>query len=507
MMNGLSHVMFTAQTELSKSFKFENAILNAIWSLGLSSIIAYVFMHGSNLFQYILDKINPILNKYYFKLKKFICKYGDEDTFKKVVNIKSITDNKTKNNLYNAVHWYLAHNNNIDFLRETPIDYSYEKEIEVDCEITNINKIEFDKIVSNNKPISFKFRNRDINYVLLTKIIEVYGNEKKQKENYIISLETLIKNDDKNDILDEFCHYCLDEYIKNLKKDDFIQKIFTNKNGRWESKDMNNNRKLEKVILKNNMNIEIKNDINIFIKSENFYHEMDHPYTRGYLLYGNPGTGKTSTIKGISNECKRHIHYLSLNDIESDNELSELIGQIKFKETILVIEDIDAMTDIILKKEETKKLEKDEISNKLDQLEKKMDFFSVNSISKLDEKSLTLSGLLNTLDGIFSYEGRILIMTTNHPEVLIESLIRPGRIDRKFKFTECDHDMIRKLYFNFFAKEINEELLVKLEENVYSPAYVTCIFMQYRNDPLEALKHLNVEEYNEILNLGITKSS
>ena len=41
-------------------------------------------------------------------------------------------------------------------------------------------------------------------------------------------------------------------------------------------------------------------------------------------------------------------------------------------------------------------------------------------------------------------------MTTNHPEVLIESLIRPGRIDRKFKFTECNHDMIRKLYFNFF---------------------------------------------------------
>ena len=90
-------------------------------------------------------------------------------------------------------------------------------------------------------------------------------------------------------------------------------------------------------------------------------------------------------------------------------------------------------------------------------------------------------------------------MTTNHPEILIESLIRPGRIDRKFKFTECDYDMIRKLYYNFFSKDIDEELLLKIEEDVYSTAYVTCIFMQYRNDPLEALKHLNIDEYQSLM--------
>ena len=132
---------------------------------------------------------------------------------------------------------------------------------------------------------------------------------------------------------------------------------------------------------------------------------MDHPYTRGYLLYGNPGTGKTSTIKGISNECRRHIHYLSLNEIENDNELSELIGQIKFKETILVIEDIDAMTDIIHKKEEIKKIETNEISNKLDKLEKKMDFFTVNSISKIDEKSATYCYLNSILLDIYIFRG------------------------------------------------------------------------------------------------------
>ncbi|KAF0691357.1 hypothetical protein As57867_017338, partial [Aphanomyces stellatus] len=41
---------------------------------------------------------------------------------------------------------------------------------------------------------------------------------------------------------------------------------------------------------------------------------------------------------------------------------------------------------------------------------------------------LNLSGLLNVLDGVVDSPGRILIMTTNHPEKLDPALIRPGRV-------------------------------------------------------------------------------
>ena len=42
-----------------------------------------------------------------------------------------------------------------------------------------------------------------------------------------------------------------------------------------------------------------------------------------------------------------------------------------------------------------------------------------------------LQGLLNVLDGVVDTPGRIVIMTTNHPEALDPALIRPGRIDKK----------------------------------------------------------------------------
>ena len=43
--------------------------------------------------------------------------------------------------------------------------------------------------------------------------------------------------------------------------------------------------------------------------------------------------------------------------------------------------------------------------------------------------SVSLSTLLNCLDGYAMHEGTIIIMTSNHPEVLDPALIRPGRID------------------------------------------------------------------------------
>lgn len=54
---------------------------------------------------------------------------------------------------------------------------------------------------------------------------------------------------------------------------------------------------------------------------------------------------------------------------------------------------------------------------------------------------LSLSGLLNPLNGVSSTEGRVLITTTNHIESLDRALIRPGRVDKKALFPLADEDM------------------------------------------------------------------
>jgi len=54
-----------------------------------------------------------------------------------------------------------------------------------------------------------------------------------------------------------------------------------------------------------------------------------------------------------------------------------------------------------------------------------------SSAYALKKDKLNLSGLLNVLDGVVDTPERIIVMTTNHPEILDPALIRPGRIDQK----------------------------------------------------------------------------
>jgi len=64
---------------------------------------------------------------------------------------------------------------------------------------------------------------------------------------------------------------------------------------------------------------------------------------------------------------------------------------------------------------------------------------------------ISLSALLNILDGVASQEGRVLIMTTNHIEKLDEALIRPGRVDMTVKFDLANTTMITTIFRSIFA--------------------------------------------------------
>merc|ERR1712226_507642 len=64
-----------------------------------------------------------------------------------------------------------------------------------------------------------------------------------------------------------------------------------------------------------------------------------------------------------------------------------------------------------------------------------------------------MSELLNAIDGLGAQTGRLLFMTTNHPERLDEALIRDGRIDRRFHLGKANRRMAKRIFLSICTDE------------------------------------------------------
>lgn len=90
--------------------------------------------------------------------------------------------------------------------------------------------------------------------------------------------------------------------------------------------------------------------------------------------------------------------------------------------------------------------------------------------------NISLSGLLNAIDGVTSPEGRILIMTTNHPQLLDSALIRPGRVDMHITFELPSSVQVQELFLSIYrsseATEANDSVDTKRQSGAKYPHWV-----------------------------------
>jgi len=236
---------------------------------------------------------------------------------------------------------------------------------------------------------------------------------------------------------------------------------------------------------------QVRHRTKFFLEHREWYERKGIPYTLGFLYHGPPGTGKTSTIKAIANEGRRHIINIQLSEIKTKQQLQHLFFNdeihvyngtnlerytIPVSERLYVIEDIDAMGDTVLKREwkkptVTKKEEPEPFMHREE-----------------EKDTLDLSFLLNLLDGTLEANGRILIITTNFPERIDKALIRPGRIDMIVHFQKCSLEVVNEMVTSFYDKQV--ALTDTTLDGKWTPAEVNQILFRNFEDPEAGVKEL-----------------
>lgn len=247
----------------------------------------------------------------------------------------------------------------------------------------------------------------------------------------------------------------LKEAILLSKKEeefDIVQIYANNSWGNWEGRGKKRIKPLDKTILNKRKKDSLIEDLNVFVKSENWYKNASIPYKRGYCLYGPPGTGKTTLSLALANYTKRDLYCLNLNSIEDDSRLPNAFSSIE-DNSILLIEDIDKV------------------------------FSGRDNV--LESSKITFSTLLNCLDGAFYRHGLIVIITTNHIEKLDEALMRTGRIDLKMRVPLPSEKEISEYLSLFYETplELSGEFSLKMSD-------VQEICLKNRKDSSEAIKQI-----------------
>lgn len=258
----------------------------------------------------------------------------------------------------------------------------------------------------------------------------------------------------------------------------------------WDSPIKRPSRPMATVSLDARQKAKIVVDVNEYLQpaTARWYAARGIPYRRGYLFYGPPGTGKSSLSFALAGIFGLEIYCISL--MEPSLTESNLIKLFNFlpRRCIVLLEDIDSAglrrTENKPKEITEKEKEKEDTPSETDDsghesdgndsaigllpdttttttttkstptpTEKEKDKEPDTSKNSKAEAKISLSGLLNAIDGVATHEGRVLIMTTNHAEHLDPALLRPGRIDMQIRFTLATRQQTRDIFIRMYSRD------------------------------------------------------
>ncbi|KAK7386546.1 hypothetical protein VNO78_26862 [Psophocarpus tetragonolobus] len=263
------------------------------------------------------------------------------------------------------------------------------------------------------------------------------------------SLELTFHKKHKDTVLNHYLPFILQE-AKSMKQETKALKIFTvdyqhiygGFNDPWVGMKLDHPSTFHSLALEHDVKDFVIKDLERFVKRKDYYRNVGKAWKRGYLLYGPPGTGKSSLIAAMANYLGFHVYDLELTDLHSNSDLRRLLIAMANR-SILVVEDIDCTVDFHHRRALSR------------------------SPHRPNDRQVTLSGLLNFIDGLWSSCGdeRVIVFTTNHKDKLDPALLRPGRMDVHIHMSYCTPCGFRQLASNYLGIK-EHSLFGPIEEEI-----------------------------------------
>jgi SpoVK/Ycf46/Vps4 family AAA+-type ATPase len=250
-------------------------------------------------------------------------------------------------------------------------------------------------------------------------------------------------------------------------------------------------RTFQDVFIPNDVYSDLNKSISDFVKNKKWYKDHNIPYHFGILLYGPPGTGKSTLISAISNKYKAVPFYLKagrlsgLDDCKSDiSNMLNITDNIK----LFVVEDIDSCKYFTRSRFDYMDIVQYSASDN------NMAKREAEKLQKRDEaeKFERLSSFLNIMDGNACFENVIWIFTTNYIDELEPSLIRSGRIDRKFYIGYATNETFNQFMLYHFKKPIPDSLKIRQDVS----------FADVQTDVMSGLSYDNIVNKYMIVDLN-----
>lgn len=225
----------------------------------------------------------------------------------------------------------------------------------------------------------------------------------------------------------------------------------------------------------------VQNRVEFFLNNRDWYDRKGIPYQLGIMLSGLPGTGKTSIIRAIANLTKRHIINVNFANITTATQLKNLFYNerievytdcnmsdtksffIPIDQRLYILEEIDAVSNIL------KQRSMDDTANTN----------ATGDMNVVVADELTLGEILTVLDGTMEIPGRMIIMTSNHPEFLDRALLRPGRIDVNAKFGNATRELIAEMWEEYLEIPFPKDRISELPDGTLTPAEASEVIMRY----------------------------